>query len=570
MSAIMTPSPKWIVQTRDPEAESLLQRELGVSSLVAGLLVRQGLKDPAAAYAFLNPSLDDLHAPHLLPDYLAAKKIILGAKERGDLIYIHGDYDVDGVTSAALLTRFLTKIGCKVKVHVPHRMKEGYGIHMSAVDEAHEEGAKVFLTCDCGASALEQIARAKSYGMTVLVTDHHTVGETLPDADALINCHRQDSTYPFQDLSGAGVVFKFCAGLTQELGHPVQHYYRAYLDLAALGTIADVMPLLGENRIIARHGLAALSSTQKPGLAALKREAKVCDKVTSYTVGFQLGPRLNAAGRVDDAALALQLLLTTEQTEADRLAAQIEQINTARREEQNRIIEEAVEQVLADNKHEKNVIVVAKEGWHAGVIGIVAGRLVEQFRRPTFVFAIDPETRVHKGSARSIPKFHLADAIRANLHMSGGGHAMAAGCSLEGLHVDAAFNELEIYAAERLSPEDFEIATVADFEVEPEEITAKAMQELQKLEPFGEANPMPSFVAREMTFVEFKATKNPKVAQIRMRKREGPIINGISFDRGEELLQSKPEKGDVLFSPSEEEYRGNVTIKWRLRDYQAL
>lgn len=573
MTPAAPPSTRWLVSARNRAAESTLERELGVSSLLAALLVQRGLTEPAEADTFLNPKLGDLHDPRLLPDYEAARDRIMAAREAKELIYVHGDYDVDGVTSAALLARFLGKIGCRVSAHVPHRMKEGYGIHLSAVDQAHEEGAKLFLTCDCGGSAVAQVEHARSYGMRVVVTDHHTLGATLPAADALVNPHRADSVYPFPELSGVGVAFKLCDGLTQELGMERSQFHRAYLDLAALGTIADVMPLVGENRIIARYGLEQLGETKKIGLQQLKREAKVEGKVSSYHVGYILGPRLNAAGRVDDAALALQLLMSTDAIEAAQLARQIEDINTARRAEQQRIIEEAVEQVVADGSHEKHVIVVAKEGWHAGVVGIVAGRLVEQFRRPTFVLTIDPETRTHKGSARSIPKFHLADAIRANgsLFSSGGGHAMAAGCSFDEENLDAVVDALNAYAAERLTPEDFAVTRIADIEVEPEEVTEDSIKDLLRMEPFGAGNDEPMFIARAMEFVDTRGTKNPMVAQMTMRKGASAAIPGVIFSIGEQLLKEPPGMtADVLFYPSIDEFRGRTTVKWKVKDYVPL
>lgn len=271
----MTPQTRWIVGERDREAEGNLQRELGIPSLLAAVLVRRGFHEPAAADRFLNPRLDQLHDPRKLPDYEAAKNAILGAKERDELIFVHGDYDVDGVTSAAIFHRFLSRIGCRVHTHVPHRMREGYGIHLSAVEEAKTLGAKLFLTCDCGVGAHEQVEAAKEAGMAVVVTDHHSVGAELPAAEAVINPHRIDSVYPFSELSGAGVVFKLCEGLSREIGLDVANYHRAYLDLAALGTIADVMPLEDENRIIARFGLERLTETKKVGLRALMREASI-------------------------------------------------------------------------------------------------------------------------------------------------------------------------------------------------------------------------------------------------------------------------------------------------------
>lgn len=569
MVAVSARNARWIVPVRDQIAEARLQRELGVSSLLAGLLVGRGWRDPEAANKFLNPSLDDLHDPKLLPDYSAARDTILAAREAGDLIYIHGDYDVDGVTSAAILTRFLRKIGCKVEVHVPHRMKEGYGIHHSAVEAANALGAKLFLTCDCGGSAVEQIRQARSYGMKVVVTDHHHLPEELPLAEAIINPHRHDSIYPYEKLSGAGVAFKLCEGLTEEVGFDRRMFYKNFLDLAALGTIADVMDLDGENRLIARFGLQRLGETKKAGLRALKSVAKIEGAVTAYHVGYVLGPRLNAAGRIDDAALSLGLLLENDEQNALNLATQIDVLNLARREEQERICQLAIQSVLDSNQEDKPVIVVSGEGWHKGIVGIVAGRLAELFHRPTFVFSIDPDTGIHHGSARSIPGFHLANAIyeNADLFLGGGGHAEAAGCSFDGTRADEVRGALEAYADGQLTPEMLERVASADLHVEPHEITVKAIRELEMMEPFGRANPDPCFVARSIQFTSIKGTKNPDVVQLGL-SHQGKNIRGITFKLGK-MLAERPTGfyADVLFQPKLEEYLGNTLLKWHVRDF---
>ena len=271
--AILTAPTTWITPARDSAGELILERELGVSSLLACVLLARGYRDPGAADRYLHPNLSHLSDPRLLPDFDKACVAILGARERKETIFIHGDYDVDGVTSAALLTRFLKSLGCSVITHVPHRMKEGYGIHLNAVDAAQEAGAKLFLTCDCGSTAHTQVARARAAGMAVVVTDHHLMNEDLPKADAVVNPHRSDSEYPFRELCGVGVVFRLCEGITAEMGHNVANFQRAFLDLAAIGTVADVMPLVGENRVITKCGLERIPDTKKLGLQALLREA---------------------------------------------------------------------------------------------------------------------------------------------------------------------------------------------------------------------------------------------------------------------------------------------------------
>ncbi|HSI71994.1 MAG TPA: single-stranded-DNA-specific exonuclease RecJ [Fimbriimonas sp.] len=576
--AVISPAPappkaKWLVSARDRAAESVLQRELGISGIVAALLVQRGISTPAEADIFLRASLDDLHSPEDLPDYAAARDAIMGAKERGELIYVHGDYDVDGVTSAATFDRFLKKIGCKVETHVPHRMKEGYGIHSSAVDAAIAQGAKLFLTCDCGSGAIEQIKKAREAGMTVVVTDHHTIGPERPDCQAFINVHRDDCDYPFKELSGAGVVFKLCAGLTKELGFELKHYYNNFLDLACLGTIADVMPLIGENRIIAKHGLQRLRETKKIGLQALmaRAEMDLSKPFRNYHVGFVLGPRLNAAGRVDDAAKALQLLIEQDPEAAKGLADLIENANIERKAEQQRIVEEAIEMVEETEAHKRWVVVVCKEGWHSGVVGIVASRLVETYYRPAFVLTHDPVSGLVKGSARSIAGFHLADAIRANweLFIGGGGHAMAAGCSFEHANLEAVCDALHSYAKGVLTEDDLVPTSVIDLEVEPGELQMRDAEDLSLMEPFGVANPEPTFLARDVNMVELKPCKNPIHMQLKMRHGDSLPQNGIIFNVGEQLAQYESgTRMDLIFKPEVDEWMGNRRLKWKVQDFR--
>lgn len=575
MAALKSPV-RWITPARIEAEEISLQNELSIPRILAAVLIQRGFSDPAAAYKFLNPSLDHLHDPSLLPDYQEAIHEILGARERKEKIFVHGDYDVDGVTSAALYSRFLTKIGCDVHAHVPHRMKEGYGIHETAVLDAQATGAKLFLTCDCGISAHKQVALAKQLGMRVVVTDHHTVGEELPDAAAVVNPHRKGSKYPFPEISGAGVAFKLCEGLTRELGHSKEHYCRAYLDLAALGTIADVMPLLDENRVIAKFGLERIKDTKKVGLQALLRETELLDgpqPLTTRHVGWVLGPRLNAAGRIDDAALALRLLLETDEIQGALIARQIEQINSDRKTEQQKILDEAIEVVESEGLHERNVILVARPDWHPGVIGIVAGRLVEQFGRPAFVASIDPESGQCKGSARTIPGFNLAQAIHKHQHLllSGGGHAMAAGFSVHVDQVAELAAALHEYAGSILTAEDFVITVQADLEVLCPEIDHASVEAISLMQPFGCENPAPTFLARGMSFVQVTPTKKPEHAQAILREGDGLAVNCVGFGLGERMAELPSGfEADVLFQPEIDTWNGNRRLKWVIKDFAAV
>ncbi|MBI1333572.1 MAG: single-stranded-DNA-specific exonuclease RecJ [Armatimonadetes bacterium] len=563
---------RWVLPDIDPVAVEKLVKDLGIHRLTAKVLVQRGYTSPAQAERFLNPSLDDLGEPELLPDYRKAVDEILRAKESGDLIFVHGDYDVDGVTSAAIFDRFLKKIGCNAHTHVPHRTKEGYGINMALVHEAKERGAKVFLTCDCGIGAHDQVEAALAHGMRVVVTDHHELKETLPNAQAVVNPHRSDSRYPFSDLSGAGVVFRLCEGIARELDpKSVDSYRRNYLDLAALGTIADVMPLIGDNRIIAKFGLERLSESKKKGLMALKEVSEIKGRVASYDVGFKLGPRLNAAGRIDDAALALQLLLAEDDKVARDLALELDRHNTDRRMVQDQMIEEAVA-LVESLPSLPNALLIFKEDWHPGVVGIVAGKLKEKFNRPAFVGCIEPESGKGKASGRSIPGLNLAAMIQNYpAIVSGGGHAMAAGIAFDLNNVDVISQAFNQYVAQLLKPEDFVPAIELTADVDNEEIDFGILEELEKLQPFGMANPKPVFYASGVTLNSVRAMGDGSHANLTLLTDSKRTYRGVAFgmyDTFSGLQQGA--KTDLVFEPQINEYQGNRTIQWRIADVRPL
>ncbi len=565
---------RWIIPKRNQETERRIQESLGISSLVACSLVNRGIETPEDAETYLNPRLDQLHDPKLLPDYEPAVKTILNARDQNQKIFIHGDYDVDGLSSTALLTRFLKSIGCDVLPHVPHRTREGYGIHLDAVLEAQNKRAHLFLTCDCGAKAHEQILAAKEAGMKVVVTDHHEISETLPEAEAIMNPHRKDSKYPFQYLSGAGVVFKLCEGLTEELGIAKEKYYRAYLDLATLGTVADVVPLHGENRLIVKHGLPLLKNSQKQGIQAL---LKVCSpefspihELKASHIGFRLGPRLNAVGRIDEASLALDLLLSMDPNEARKLAEKLDEMNQQRRLEQQRCFEEALEKIFKNNAHEKPVIVVSDPNWHPGIIGLIASKLTDRFYKPSFVITADPATGTGKGSARTIPGFHLAHALDQleNLLLSGGGHEMAAGFSLSLENIEPFEQALHSYAQNKLKPEDWIPSFQVDAEVSMKETDFLATTELEALEPFGEANHEPLFVCRNVILLNIQHTRNPEHCRLTLQSHQGEIRQAMAFGLGNQFSKKHVgHKIDVLFSSVIDTYNGSKQLKWHIKDF---
>jgi len=596
---------KWRLSLYDPSLGERLTQELGISPLLAKVLVVRGITEPKDAEEFLDPRLENLHDPYLLPDCERAVEEIMLAKEKGERIFVHGDYDVDGVSSAAIWTRSLKRLGFNVIAHVPHRTREGYGIHETAVREAARQGAKLLLTCDCGSSAFQTVEVARELGMRVVITDHHLIGNgeddersAFPRANAVVNPSRSDSDYPFPYLSGAGVSFKVAQAVAQECGAKPKQFQRAFLDLVCLGTIADVVPLIGENRILAFHGLDALYKTQKKGLRALLRVSELDEepvtpeddeyyhyfepakkKITSWDVGWRLGPRINAAGRVDDAAHSLALLLTEDEEEASELAKLLNQQNLERRAEQRRVFEHALEIIYEREIHKKNLIFLYADGWHPGVIGIVAGKIAEMFYRPTFLATIYDTSEIARGSGRSIPNFHLYHALEANKHLflSCGGHAMAAGFSIHPERLEEAAEVLCEWTDRAIAGIELVPQWDIDAEIEPENLTFRAVKELSKLEPFGEANPEPRFLLRNVEFAWLRETSNPNHIQFAITNpaysasqgsRKNPLIEGIAFDLGDRLRSVPPcTKINMVVRANIDSWNGNERMRLQLLDF---
>ncbi|MFM9873532.1 MAG: single-stranded-DNA-specific exonuclease RecJ [Fimbriimonadaceae bacterium] len=563
----------WEVLPTDLDAAENLQKVLGLEPIVARLLVQRGLMTPADADKFLNPTLDHLSDPELLPDFQAARNALMNAREQGHKIYIHGDYDVDGVTSAAILYRFLERTGFIVEGHVPHREREGYGIHPDTIRRAHASGANLILTCDCGSSSHDQLAAAYELGMKVVVTDHHESPEILPKAEAVVNPKRRDYSGPATEMAGAGIAFLLCLGMCEELGIEKPVFYRHFLDLAVMGTVADVMPLRDNNRVVAKFGLAALQSTQKKGVRALLRVSNLDDptaKLTTRHIGYQLGPRINAVGRIDDADVAFRLLTTNDQTEATELATFLDRKNQERRDLQDDLIQEAFAKIVADGLDRKSAIVVAGEGWQKGIVGIVAGKVVEKFRRPSFVLGIHGD--IASGSARSIPAFNLYDAIEASREhlIKGGGHAAAAGVSLQVGALLGFADAIDTYASERLTEEDFLPRIRIDQEVNLPTTSLSLAKAIASLEPFGEANPEPSFVMRGVRLATCTPTRNPIHCRVTLQDGDEQRF-AMAFGLGELFAEVKLQtKLDVVCNLEEDTFNGNTRLKMVVRDFREV
>lgn len=487
-----TAAHRWeIAPPPDPAAVAALASALNVPETLAALLVLRGLGAVEEAKRYLRPTLDQLSDPFLLKDMDRAVRAIGAAVRGGRTILVHGDYDVDGQCAATLLTRVLRQAGARVEPFVPHRIRDGYDFGPAGLARAREIDAGLVITCDCGTTAQETIAAAHSEGRAVVVTDHHLT-RTVPDADAVVNPQRADCPSPATPLCGAGVAFKLAQALVGELGLPANLPFH-FLDLVALATVADLVPLTGENRVLVRHGLKLLADTRWPGLRALLRVVGLAGRpIRAGQVGFIVAPRLNAAGRIGDAMDGLRLLLTDDDAEAERLAYQLDTINARRQEIDETILREALGEIeesgsLADTYS----LVLGREGWHAGVIGLVASRVVERLARPTILLAFEGDEA--RGSGRSIPAFDLHAALTACAPLLSryGGHRMAAGLTLRRERVAEFREAFEAVARERLAPDDLVSTQRIDLVLTVDQLTDRLEQLLRHLEPCGPGNPGP-------------------------------------------------------------------------------
>ena len=486
----------WEIREYEEHKAGCLAAELGISPLVTGILLERGMNDTESMRDFLYGSSTPFHDPFLMKDMARSVARIERALQNGEKITVYGDYDVDGITASSLLYIYLQNRGARVQTYIPQRKNEGYGLNDEALQTIANGGTTLVITVDCGISGLHEVENAPQC-LDIIITDHHTVPEQLPPAYAIINAKQVDDSYPFKELSGVGIAFKLCQALEQrEAGRLPQ--WTEYTELAALGTVADIVPLIGENRELVRRGLAAMATTKLVGLEALIAVSGCHkDSITSDNIGFGLAPRLNAVGRLEHAQRAVELLVSKDPLKAKEIAEELNAENTLRQEISRQIQEEA-EELLAQEEHIDTAIVLAKEGWHQGVIGIVASRLVDKYHLPTILMSISGD--MAKGSCRSIPALNLYEAIaaEADILTQFGGHHQAAGLTLPADKVDEFRRRFREYVHAHLEPEDFQPHQVVDCVIGSKgEITLQDLHELQLLEPCGCANPTPVFAFRQ-------------------------------------------------------------------------
>lgn len=507
----------------------LLQAQPGLSPLVAEMLVSRGYDTPEAVNRFFHPTPEALHDPYLLKGMTEAIEVLRQSLSNGEKILVQGDYDCDGICGAVLMMEALQEVGAQVSYHVPDRFTEGYGLSMKCVERCREEGVDLLITVDCGSSSVKEVAQARAYGIKVIVTDHHTVPPEPPEADAFLNPQQPDCPYPFKGICGTGVAFKLIQALRNQSGASPEHF----LDLVALATVADVVPLVDENRVLVQYGLQELGRSRREGLTALLEVAGRSgrDVVDSFTVGFTLGPRLNAAGRLEHAKLGVELLLSRSLTESRQLAHRLDELNEARKECE-RAIQEEVETRLAkdSSRHNRGAIVEWGEGWHQGVIGITAGRLAEKYGVPTLIIATDGENA--KGSGRSPENVDLYQALKqcGEFFTKYGGHPRAGGFSLQSDNLEPlAENFAKVCKELRTGP----APVWVDGCLTLDQASLDLVRELERMEPFGEKNPKPKFLLEGVDVVHQRLVGKSgdhlqlEIEQVGLRRR------AIAFRQGE-------------------------------------
>ena len=548
----------WILPSSDPRAVEALSSALRIGAPAAGILVHRGLGEPAAAQRFLKPSLDDLHDPLAMRDMPRAVERLREAIREGQKILIYGDYDVDGTTSVVLLTKAIELAGGAASHHVPHRLKDGYGMRRDVVEAAAAEGVKLIVSVDTGIRAAEVVRRAVELGVDVIVTDHHLPETELPPALAVLNPNRPGCPYPDKNLCGAGVAFKLAQALLATLPWPpekVRRVCESLLKLVAIATVADVVPLTGENRIMVKYGLDGLGAVRNAGLRALLDVAGFTGNSvpTARQVAFQMAPRLNAAGRMDTAMAAIELFLTGDPARARELAQQLDAQNTERRQVEDEI-RDACERLAVDES--AAALVYYDENWHRGVLGIVASRLVERLHRPVFVIGRNPEDGLAQGSGRSIAAFHLLEAMEAmpDLFVRFGGHQHAAGVTLKAARVGEFRERFNAYAAARLTPEDFRPRLDVDAVVELRDVTEPGIQEVLALAPFGHGNPLPLVAALDVEVAGQPVVMKEKHLRVMVRQN-GRALALKAWNFAERAGEMPPgARVDITFTLEEDAY----------------
>ena len=583
---------KWLVQvTHDKMKNSLIadeiSKKLGIKLPTAQLLVNRGCKTPSDAKLYLAKGEEQLHDPFMMLDMDNAAYRIIEGIENGDNMVIYGDYDVDGVTSVSSLYLYLKKNGANVSYYIPCRAGEGYGMSSSSVKKLHDDGCNLIITVDTGITAVEEAKLARELGMDLIITDHHECHGDLPSAEAVVNPHRPDCPYPFKDLAGVGVVFKLMCAVESVLNPEdemidcVRRISNEYGDLVAIGTIADVMPINDENRLIVSYGLSLIENTSRPGLIELIEATKgdskyqTKRKITTSYIGYTIAPRINAAGRISDASIAVKLFLAEDCETAAPIAKKLCDINRERQNEENKIVDQAYARIDADHDFKKDpIIVLEDENWHHGIIGIVASRITEKYSRPSILISFEgngeekSDDDFGKGSGRSVKGLNLVEALStcSDLLVKFGGHELAAGLTIKRSNLSEFKRKLNDCARDSFKEAEHMPTVEAECELEDSDITMEQAAELNYLEPYGVSNPVPIFVMYRLTITEISLVGGGKHTRI-MLKIGNRVVNAMFFRHNLDDIGLFPgDVVDVMFSLDINEFQNQKSLQMIIKD----
>ncbi len=568
---------RWVFSPPNKPLQAEITSKLKISPLLAQVLINRGIVDVASARSFLQPQIGALGDPTLLPGIEKASIRISEAVRKGEKIVIYGDYDVDGLSATALMYRCLKLVGAQVSYYIPERLEEGYGLNGDAIKKLKEDGANVILTVDCGINACHEADIARTYGIDLIITDHHRPGQEIPDAFAVVNPKLHATHHVFRDLSGVGIAFKLAWAIGQhfspqkKVSPEFKDFLLSAVGLVALGTIADVVPLVGENRIITKYGLSALQHTEIPGLRALLDVVDL-SRVTldASHVGYRLGPRLNAPGRIGKAGIVVELLTTACKERAVEIANFLEQENKRRQEMQVDIMTSARKKVMHElNLNETTAIVLSDQAWHPGIIGIIASKIVEEFNRPTVMIAVTDD--IGHGSARSIPAFHILEALETckNKLLSVGGHAQAAGLKIHPDNINEFREMLNSATSQRLCKTDLVPVLNIDAEVTLSMLSRSLVTEIARLSPHGEGNPIPLFAATDVKIVGQPRRIGSKGQHLSFYVKQGDAaIRAVAFGMGEHMdrLKQNGRTCDLAFTVKINNWMDNEQLELDVKD----
>lgn len=555
---------KWVYNSVDENKVLEIKEKYGLSELLANILVGRNIIEENQIKVFLEPTRNDFYDPFLLPDMEIAVPRIINAIENKEKIVIYGDYDVDGITSISVLKKFLEDRGLDVSEHIPNRLDEGYGLNKEAIDEINKSGCKLMITVDCGISGLEEVEYANSLGIETIITDHHEPLDELPKAIAVIDAKIKTNKYPFNQLAGVGVVFKLIQAISIKLGLDEKEYLK-YLDLVCIGTISDIVPLVDENRVIAKLGLKLVEVTRNIGLRTLL-DSIGYKKINSMSVSFGIAPRINACGRMGHADEALKLFLTNDKSEAIALTQKLNDYNKERQDIEKNIFEEALNKINEENIEEKSAIVLGGDNWHHGVIGIVASKITDMYFKPSILICF--EDNKGKGSGRSIPGFDLHKALceTSQYLEKYGGHAMAVGLSLSKDKFEDFKKAFQEYADSKDINDIVPIINI-DKLITEKELNLEAVRDLEKLEPFGEANKCPLIAYKNLKIDSIRVLTEGKHMKLTLKTEKNNIITAMGFNMGyraEEYLIG--DKVDIVGTLEINAFNGNENIQFNLKD----